>query len=442
MKLRLFRICTLILLALTPNLAAQQASTGNANQMFSDELNQTLPKWLRFSGEYRARVEGFIDGGFKPNNEDAYLLSRLRLNMIIQPQSWLKFGFQAQDARVFGKNQNPPAPPYQDTMDLRLGYVQIGDVEKKTIGFRAGRQELAFGDERLVGNVNWVNTARSFDALRGTYRHNGYRVDLFAASVVNPKDGQFDKSANGNYFYGIYGGMAKLIPRATVEPYFFWRRSSGLTTETGGPGILNFGTVGVRMVGKLASNWDYGLEMDRQAGSLGTDSIGAWAGHWVVGRTFATAHLHPRVALEYNYASGDRNPNDGHRGTFDQLYPTGHDKYGMADQVGWKNIRDARASLETKPGKKWLVVGRYDAWWLADPRDALYSAASGVVARVASGTAGRFVGQELDGAMAYNLSRQFQFGGGYGHIFPGTFLNHATPGKSYSYPYAMTTFVF
>ncbi len=439
---RRFILWSLISLTLATSLAAEQSSSPSANQLFSDDLNNTLPKWLRFSGEYRARVEGFINGGFKPDNEDAYLLSRLRINMFIQPESWLKFGFQAQDARVFWKNQNPAAPPYQDTMDLRLGYIEIGDVEKKTIGFRAGRQELAFGDERLVGNVNWVNTARSFDALRGSYRRDGYRLDLFAASVVNAKDGEFDESANGNYFYGIYAGMTKLVPRATIEPYFFWRRSSGLITEGGAPGIQNFGTFGVRMVGTIPSNWDYGLEMDRQAGSLGTDSIGAWAGHWVVGHTFATAHLHPRVAIEYNYASGDDNPNDGRRGTFDQLYPTGHDKYGMADQVGWKNIRDARASLESKPTKKWSVIGRYDAWWLADPHDALYNAGSAVVVRVASGTAGRFVGQELDGAVVYNLSRQFQFGGGYGHIFPGTFLNHATPGRSYSYPYASTTFIF
>ena len=421
---------------------ATQAMVTSADQPLSNELNDQLPNWLRFSGEYRLRVEGFTGGGFKANNEDTYLLSRLRLNMFLQPKSWLKFGFQAQDAHVFWKNQNPAAPPFQDAMDLRLGYIEIGDVEKKTMGFRAGRQELDFGDQRLIGSLNWTNTARSFDALRGTFRRNGYRVDLFAASVVNVADRQFDESSNGNYLYGIYGGMEKLVPKATVEPYFLWRRQSGLKAETGTIGISNFGTVGLRWVGKLPANFDYGLEMDKQAGSLGTDTISAWAGHWVIGRTFAAAPWRPHVILEYNYASGDGNPKDGHRGTFDQLYPTGHDKYGLADQVGWKNIRNARASIELKPGKKWLTIGRYDAWWLANSHDALYNAASAVVARVVNGSAGTFVGQELDAFAAYNLSKQIQFGGGYGHIFPGTFLNHATPGQAYNFPYATTTFVF
>jgi hypothetical protein len=406
-------------------------------------LNNELPKWLRFGGEYRLRVEGFTGGAFKPNNEDGYLLSRLRLNMTIQAQSWLKFAFQAQDAHVLWKNQNPAAPPFQDALDLRQGYVELGDIEKRTAGFRAGRQELAFGDERLIGNANWLNTARSFDGVRGTFRRNGYRVDAFASRVVKLQDREFDWSTPGNNFYGIYGGIEKLVPNATIEPYFLWRRGSGLKTETGvAGGIMNFGTVGFRWVGKFPPNWDYSVEVAKQNGSLGTDSISAWAGHWVVGRTFVKTRLHPRFSAEYNYASGDHNSTDGKRGTFDQLYATAHDKYGLADQVGWKNIRSARAGVDFKPMKKLAILGRYDAWWLADSHDALYSAAGSVIARVPAGTAGRFVGWELDSVVAYTLSPQFQFVGGFGHIFPGTFLNHATPGTSYNFPYATTTFTF
>ena len=47
-------------------------------------LNEDLPSWLQFSGEYRARLEGFENGGFKPNDSDMYGLSRLRLNARIK----------------------------------------------------------------------------------------------------------------------------------------------------------------------------------------------------------------------------------------------------------------------------------------------------------------------------------------------------------------------
>ena len=39
-----------------------------------ERLNEGLPRWLRFGGEYRLRVEGFTGGAFKPNNEDGYFL--------------------------------------------------------------------------------------------------------------------------------------------------------------------------------------------------------------------------------------------------------------------------------------------------------------------------------------------------------------------------------
>src|SRR5262245_14091696 len=66
----------------------------------SDEINKIMPRWLKFGGEYRARLEGFSSGGFN-TSQDAYVLSRVRLNMSVLPTSWLKLQLQAQDAQVF-----------------------------------------------------------------------------------------------------------------------------------------------------------------------------------------------------------------------------------------------------------------------------------------------------------------------------------------------------
>jgi hypothetical protein len=440
-----FRVLCLILLMTlvlgSVQLFGQQKADA-ASQSSPDQSSTVLPHWLQFSGELRSRLEGVTGGGFKPNADDLYMLTRVRLGMKIQPTPWLKFMVQGQDAHVFWKNQHPAAPPYQDTFDLRQGYVEIGDTEKMTFGFRAGRQELAYGDERLVGNSNWTNVARSFDGFRGTFRHDGVRLDVFAASVVKIIDLQFNKYVPGANIYGLYGGFEKLIPKSTVEPYFFWRRSSGVTTETGRPGILNFGTLGLRWVGKLPDGFDYATEMAKQMGSLGTDTVRAWAGHWVLGYTVPRARFTPRFFAEFNYATGDHNPTDGHRGTFDQLYATAHDKYGMADQVGWKNIEHLRGAVEFKLRANWQATVKHNAWWLADSHDALYNSSSNVVARVSSGAAGRYVGQEIDLQTSYTFPHKVQLGGGFGHIYPGTFLLHATPGISYNFPYAMVTYTF
>ena len=408
----------------------------------SEELNKELPKWLRFSGDYRARLEGFTGGAFKPDNSDAYLLNRFRINMLVKATPWLKFYAQGQDARVWGKNQKPAAPPFQDTMDLRTAYVEIGEAEKGLAVLRVGRQELVFGEQRLVGHVSWLNTARTFDAVRATLHYKGYRLDAFASSVVNIRDGEFNKRADGNNFHGLYGSMDKLVPKAVIEPYGFWRLAPRLTTEGGARGNLDFKTVGFRWVGKLPMNFDYGTEMARQTGSLGTDDVSAWAGHWVIGYTAPKIRYKPRFFGEFNYASGDKTPGDGKRGTFDQLYPTPHDKYGLADQIGWRNIQHARMGVEFKPRPKWAIASSYHSFWLASARDSLYAASGAAVARSINGTAGTHVGQELDGQFMYTMSKQVQIGAGYAHFFTGEFLKNTTPGKSYNFPYLMFGYAF
>src|SRR5437763_22594 len=83
---------------------------------------------------------------------DAYYLNRLRVNLLIQPASCIKAFAQTQDARVAFKNTKPAAPPYQNTWDLRQAYLELGDSEKGLVGVRTGRQEMNFGEQRLIGS--------------------------------------------------------------------------------------------------------------------------------------------------------------------------------------------------------------------------------------------------------------------------------------------------
>jgi hypothetical protein len=78
---------------------------------------------------------------------------------------------------------------------------------------------------------------------------------------------------------------------------------------------------------------------------------------------------------------------------------------------------------------------RISLFWLASARDALYNNQGNAVARLADGSGGRWIGPELDGYGSYKLNRYQQIGAGFGHIFPGTFLQRATPGHNYNAPY-------
>ncbi len=232
-----------------------------------------------------------------------------------------------------------------------------------------------------------------------------------------------------------------MIPRASFEPYVFWRRDVNLRGETGVVADLAQTTIGTRIAGKLPARLDYAVEMAIQRGSLGPDDVRAWAGHWQLRESLPGAGA-VKLTGEYNYASGDEDPADGVRGTFDQLYPTPHDKYGLADQIGWKNIHHARAGFEVSPFRATPFTVNYHSWWLAEEKDAVYNIGNTALGRIPAGAADRHVGQEIDVQVSRALTPQLQAAAGYAHIFPGKFLKEATPGASYSHPYVMLTYVF
>ncbi len=422
----------------TPAPAAQQAPPP-AKPPYLNRANELMPKWLRVRGEFRERVEGFENSGFDESRDDLYYLSRFRFNATATSKLFA-VTVQAQDARVGKKTVGPTGTPFTAAFDLRQAFADVGTLKSSVVA-RVGRQELAFGDQRLLGHLNWTNAARTFDAARVTFKSKATQVDVFGASIVRILDGEFDKSGSGNRFAGAYVSTGSLVPKGTVEPYVFWRRDVNQRTETATFGSLKQVTTGARLVGRLPASLDYNIEMDAQTGSLGTDDVRAWAGHWQLRSTLPGTES-PHVTGEYNYASGDKNPADGTRGTFDQLYPTGHDKYGLADQVGWRNIHDLHVGFDLTPFKATPVAVHYHSYWLAQERDGLYAASGALLARVVSGAASTKVGQEVDVQVSRPLTPQIALLAGYSHLFAGPFLKEATPGKSYTGPFVMLTYVF
>lgn len=181
-------------------------------------------------------------------------------------------------------------------------------------------------------------------------------------------------------------------------------------------------------MGKLPAGFDYGVEIASQRGRYAGDRIGAWASHFVLGHILPDPRRLPRLFAEYNYASGDENPADGRRGSFDQLYPSGHDKSGLADQFMWSNLSHARTGFEIKARASLVLSSSYHSFWLASPRDGLYAPGARLVARMANGSAGRHVAQELDTQAVWTISRNTQVNFGYAHIFPGRFLHQTVHG--------------
>ncbi len=406
-------------------------------------LDAQLPSWLQLSGQYRARAERPV--GIKyTTTRDAYVLSQLRLDLEIHPTDWLILFTEGQDSRVAFNHHIANAMPYQDTWDIRQAYVRIGAEKEGWVDFIAGRQVLSFGDERVVGPSDWLNEGRTFDALRLDLRHDRYKLSLFTSSVVVGRDGVIDHHIEGNDLYGAYGAMQNLIPGATLEPYVFWRLAPATIplAETAHRGHLSEVTPGVHLAGALRAGFDYDLEMDLQRGTLGVDSIRSWAGYWNLGRTFAHVPSAPHLYAECNYATGNNNPSGTTWSTFDQIYPSSHNKLDFADQVGRKNVEQIRAGAREKIVRKLKLNETWEDIWLATIHDALYASSGAISVAADPAAPSRRVGQELDFWAEAELNRGLSGGVGYGRLFAGRFLKTASAGKDYNYPFLFLTYRF
>src|ERR1051326_4078899 len=149
----------------------------------TSELNQRLPGWLCFTLAYRTRYEGFRGGNFTSGDSTSYLLTRFRVGMMVSPTSYIRVYTELQDADVFGA-AGLQKPPYQETWDLRRGYVDIGNMQEGRFALRAGRQDLNFEDGRLLGTSYWRNASKGYDAVEAVTNWNPLTLTAFAASPV------------------------------------------------------------------------------------------------------------------------------------------------------------------------------------------------------------------------------------------------------------------
>ena len=407
-----------------------------------DMLDDTLPHWLFIGGQYRNRIEGPTGIGNRAVN-DFYLLDRLRIRVIIQPKDWLSFHGEVQDARLFFNYHTAEANPFQDTWTLWEGYAQVGSSTSGWVDAAGGRQVLLFGDERVIGPSNWLNVGRTFNVARVDLHQSDFKVSIFASSVVPGDNADLHNALPGNNFYGVYGSFNNIVPKGTFEPYVLWRvapSNPGLPEEVG-HGHLNETTIGLHWKGELPADFDYDTEFDGQKGSLGNYSIGAWAGYASFGKTFSDVAASPRIFIEGNYASGTKNPAGRNWNTFDQLYPSNHDKLGFTDQVGRRNIEQFRAGVEEEPTKRWKLKQAFVVYWLVTANDNFY-ASSGAIAIPAHPGASRHIGNELDLAFEYTLNKGLNFGFGYARLFAGQFLKTTAGGIDYGYPYAYFQYNF
>ncbi|MER3416649.1 MAG: alginate export family protein [Gemmataceae bacterium] len=392
-------------------------------------------------GEFR--WQGKVENNRRLNgNNNTYNLFRERLYADTWYADVIRFYVEGIDASSANEDE-PPLVIDENRWDLLniFGEVLLWTDGEHAVSVRYGRQELLFGEQRLISPLDWGNTRRTFDeTVRVLWRASRYSLDFFWGRPVIPDVNNFDHGDQSRQFGGLYASF-KPRPEWVYDAYFLaLLESDDLVPGRRIPfGDFEVYTLGGRWKGtwqdwlgeiEAAVQWGHQADLDRIAGMF---TIGA-------GRRFPSCCAKPELWIYFDWASGDDDPNDGRFNTFNQLFPLAHKYFGFLDIVARQNIRDLNILLTMTPLEKVRLLAWYHRFWLEEERDGLYNAAGVLIRRDPTGRAGTDVGHELDLVLEILVNPHTDWQFGYSHFAPGNFIKRTGVGGDAEFFY--TQFVF
>ncbi len=389
---------------------------------------------VSLGGEYRMRQHSEHNLRGKPftGRDDDFLLQRSRLFANMKYGDWLRLYAEAIDAASDFEKQQPRNIEVNraDMLNLFVD-VRAFDGEQGDVWVRGGRQELLYGNQRLISPLDWSNTRRTFDGLKGFYKSEKLQADVFWTRNVPfsqhlPEDHNFDNPNQSEEFMGVYATYKK-DKNQTLETFFLRLDEQDPVTQPSGVVVNGYdpNLFGARWY-FINGDWLHELEGGYQFGDYnGNQDI--QAGYYVIGlgRECKCLKYKPTVWMFYDWASGDADPNDGDYGTFNQYFPLGHKYFGWMDIVARQNIQDINASALFHLHEKVGLTAWYHAFFLEEERDALYNAAGVPIYQDATGGSGKEIGQEIDLLLTYKFKPRADIGLGYSHFFAGDYFDSA-----------------
>ncbi|MBI1251819.1 MAG: hypothetical protein GC189_10135 [Alphaproteobacteria bacterium] len=454
-------------IALAPTLCG--ASFAQEPWRLQDALG--APDWLILRGEARQRLET-LDGQFRAGGQGSDQALAMRTLLLAEADAgFAAFGVEAQDARVYLDDAGTPlSVTLVNPLDVLQAYARFDFSETfadSRVQLTIGRQTLDIESRRVLEREDFANAMASYtgaywrmQSARGDALHLiyvapvGRRPSDFAGLADN--DLSADEEEWGRRLWGVHARRAEafgaLAPRTSFEAFVY-----GLQEEdrSGAPAPnRDYVQPGFRINREpRAGAFDIDLEASYRTGQrrLTADAsdtrdldVRAWTLHADAGYSFDHP-WRPRLSLDFDYASGDEDPNDDRFDQYERLFGTRRTDLGNSSIHGPltpANLSAPGARIEIAPSERFDARLAYKAAFLASATDAW------VVARVRdpSGASGRFIGHAIDARTRYTLvpgNLQMEVGGSV--LLAGDFADRAPNASRQGdthYAYVMFTQTF
>jgi hypothetical protein len=443
MYLRIIFSLTCITLA---TLVISPCTIAETNQPWSLDKALATPDWLSLSGSHRTRYE-MLDSQFRlgTNGSDQVLVMRTSVLAVAHGERF-SIGAELMDSRA----------ALDDTGTIiHTGMVNPADVLQAYVQWRAedvltpasssdlriGRITMDVGSRRFVARNRYRNTINSFTGVDWRWQDtSGHQLRAFYTLPVYRKPNtfaelrdnelEFDEQDTEVQFWGLHYA-ARLSWGDHGELFYFGldeEDSAGRPTRN-----RQLTTLGFRLYRQPEpTRFDYQIESAIQFGEnrasivqnvADLDHIAHFQ-HIEVGYSYDHPWK-PRVVAQYDYASGDDNPNDGDHERFNTLFGARRFDFGPTGIYGpfaRANLHTPGLRLQLKPAAGVSGFIAYRGYWLASDRDVWFTG----LLRDRSGETGSFIGHQVEARVRWNLRPNgIRLEAGVAHLFAGEFMEDA-----------------
>jgi hypothetical protein len=275
---------------------------------------------------------------------------------------------------------------------------------------------LDLGSRRTLARNGFRNTTNAFDGVHVALGsgEGSWRARAFFARPVIIAPGYFDDESTSKLRFWGAAFEDRRIPWLNLELYYLGLRGRIVAREDH--------TLGARALRPPKPGQpDYELELIGQFGDRGERDHSAFAGHAELGYTLPLPWS-PRLAGQFDYASGTADPDGDESHTFDPLFGA-----RRGDLVATGIFGPFRRSNILSPGLRVIAAPRSDLriqvkvryWELAQARDAFV----GTGLRDATGDAGRKLGTDVELSVQWSPTPWLTIDAGYDHWFKGSYLD-------------------
>ena len=330
--------------------------------------------------------------------------------------------------RLFNPN---PLNPEIDENVLSVHQAFIDWNMNKNWQLRLGRQEMGYGNNRILTFREGPNTRLTFDAAILKYKNAKRKIDFLAVSPVISKPEAFDDESLKDFVVGVYANEV-VVQKKFLLDYYFLNFTSDQRRYNYVAGKENRQSYGFRAFSQN-SKFNYELEATYQTGSFNEQKINAFGLSGDVNYKISTKN-NVIIGVAGNYISGDENRSDNELNTYNLIFSK--PSYGLAAPIGSSNIENINPYFKINPTKKLFLQAGVYFMQRNSIQDGTYSPGMGQVRpnreKLYASTT-REIGTQYSFESNYILNNHVSFAADFAYFVAGQYVKETGKGQNITY---------